>query len=56
MDIKELRTKAKINAQTLAGMVGVSVATVSRWENGKSKPSPLAEKQLERIFKVKRLL
>ena len=36
--------------EDLARELGVSFATVNRWENGKAVPSKLAAIQLEKIF------
>lgn len=38
-----------LTQEQFAGRVGVSYETISRWENGKMQPSPLAIKQLERV-------
>lgn len=40
--IKRLRVEIGITQQALADRLGVSYATVNRWENGRGKPSPLA--------------
>jgi len=36
-----------LSQEDLARQLGVSYATVNRWENGQSKPSKLAKAQLE---------
>ncbi len=43
--IKELRRQLGISQEDLARSLGVSLATVNRWENGQSKPSKLAKAQ-----------
>ena len=45
--IKEVRRQLSISQEDLARELGVSYATVNRWENGQSKPSKLARAQLE---------
>jgi len=42
--VKEVRRQLGISQEDLARELGVSFATVNRWENGKSKPSKLARK------------
>ena len=52
MDGAEIRTLRKERGQTqeeFAHEVGVTFATVNRWENGKSKPSRLALKILDAL-------
>ena len=44
---KEVRRKLTINQEDLARELGVSYATVNRWENGQGKPSKLARAQLD---------
>ncbi len=45
-DIKRLRKQLGWSLQKFATELGVSSGTVWRWENGKAKPSPLANTQL----------
>jgi len=45
--IKEVRRQLDISQEDLAREIGVSFATVNRWENGKVKPSKLAKVQLD---------
>lgn len=47
--IKEMRERLKYSQGQLAKALGVSPITVSRWENGKAKPSVLAQRQLFEI-------
>jgi len=44
--IKALRTRLGLSQQAFAGALGVSFATVNRWENGKAKPQ---KDRLERM-------
>lgn len=41
-----IRQQLAISQEDLARQLGVSYATVNRWENGHSKPSRLARAQL----------
>lgn len=47
--IKIIRTKLNLNQEQLASLMGVSPVTVNRWENGKTNPSLIAQKQLYEI-------
>ena len=41
--IQTIRTKLNLNQEQLASLIGVSPVTVNRWENGKAKPSLMAQ-------------
>jgi len=45
--IKDIRRQLVFSQEDLARQLGVSYATVNRWENGQSKPSKLAKAQLD---------
>ncbi len=45
--VKEVRRQLRLSQEDLARELGVSFATVNRWENGKSKPSKLARAQFD---------
>ncbi len=45
--IKNLRTAMDLTQEQFAATVGVSWSTVSRWENGRGFPSPLAMRRIE---------
>jgi len=45
--IKEVRRQLALSQEDLARELGVSYATVNRWENGQAKPSKLARAQLD---------
>ena len=49
--VKEIRRQLSLSQEDLARLLGVSYATVNRWENGLSKPSKLAKAQLETFCK-----
>ena len=44
--VKEIRQQLALSQEDLARQLGVSYATVNRWENGQSLPSKLAKAQL----------
>ncbi len=48
--IKRLRGRLGLTQTQLAEMLGVSFATVNRWENNQARPSPLAWSQIERLI------
>ncbi len=50
MDIKEMRIKLNLSQEALAHILGVSYHTISRWERGLSKPSPMALKNIKAIL------
>ena len=45
--VKEIRAQLDLSQEDLARELGVSYATVNRWENGRFLPSKLAMVQLE---------
>jgi len=49
--IKKLRFVLGLTQEQFAAKVGVTFTTVNRWESGKSKPSPLAIKQIRILEK-----
>lgn len=49
--VKEIRRQLALSQEDLARRLGVSYATVNRWENGLSKPSKLAKAQLDSFCK-----
>ncbi|ARU29195.1 transcriptional regulator [Cellvibrio sp. PSBB006] len=48
--VKALRTQLHLSQEDLAKELGVSFATVNRWENQKTQPSKLARRQLEQFI------
>jgi putative transcriptional regulator len=60
MFIKEARVQLALSQEDLAREIGVSYATVNRWENGRFMPSKMALRQIEayfhRIIEMGRLL
>ncbi|MBA7642110.1 hypothetical protein ES703_49796 [subsurface metagenome] len=51
MDIKEIRQRLGLTQEKLAQRLGVSCYTVRRWETGKVKPSPLAQKAIDDLLR-----
>ena len=45
--VKSVRKQLELSQEDLARELGVSFATVNRWENGKVKPSKLAKARLD---------
>lgn len=45
-EIRKLRKQLSLTQEEFAHEIGVTFATVNRWENGKSEPSRLALKVL----------
>jgi len=50
-ELKKLRKRAGFSQQALAVRLGIALPTVSRWENGKSHPSPLALEKIEAFLR-----
>ncbi|MBN2466792.1 MAG: helix-turn-helix transcriptional regulator [Deltaproteobacteria bacterium] len=48
--IKEVRRQLGLSQKELARALGVSFATVNRWENDRAKPSPLALEKIESLL------
>ena len=49
-DIKALRTKLNLSQEELASRLGVSFATVNRWESGKSKPQRAQRDAVQKLL------
>lgn len=45
--IKRTRQKAFLSQEAFANILGISVSTINRWENGKCKPSLSAMKEIK---------
>ena len=48
-ELKKIRQLHGWSQEDLARKLGVSFATVNRWENGKTKPSRLAYEKINQI-------
>jgi DNA-binding transcriptional regulator YiaG len=49
--IKALRKRTGLTQEKFAAKLGVTFPTINRWENGRSKPSPLAMERIEILLK-----
>jgi DNA-binding transcriptional regulator YiaG len=47
--VKDVRRQLGFSQKELAHALGVSFATVNRWENGKTVPSKLAQRQFAQL-------
>jgi putative transcriptional regulator len=47
--IRQLRTDLGLTQEQFAAKLGVTFSTVNRWENDKSKPSPLAMLRIKKF-------
>jgi DNA-binding XRE family transcriptional regulator len=52
---KELRERLHLTQEAIAETLGVSFATVNRWENGWTAPSKLALRQIDLLCKEHRI-
>jgi len=52
--VKEVRRQLGISQEELAHELGVSFATINRWENGKTTPFKLARAQFDAFCKKMR--
>ncbi|MFC1944528.1 multiprotein-bridging factor 1 family protein [Chloroflexota bacterium] len=50
--IRHLRNQNGWSQEELARRVGVSLSTIYRWEKRGDKPYPLAQRQLDKIFRL----
>ena len=48
--VRMLRQRTGLTQEKFAAKLGVTYPTINRWENGRSKPSPLALKQIEDLL------
>ena len=51
--VKKVRSQLNLSQEDLAHAIGVSFATVNRWENGKTLPSKLAQRQFALFCEAK---
>lgn len=50
--LKALRRQHGWSQEDLARELGVSFSTVNRWENGKAKPSKLAQARIKQLLNI----
>ena len=53
--VKYVRTTLKLSQEDFAHELGVSFATINRWENGSYNPSRLAKKAFEDFCEKRRI-
>ncbi len=49
--IPELRAAMNVSQEDFAKVLGVAVVSVSRWENGHSKPTKLVQVKINNLLK-----
>lgn len=54
--VKYVRTELKLSQEDLARELGVSFATINRWENGSYNPSRLAKKAFDDFCKENNII
>lgn len=53
--IKSLREKLIISQEELANMLGVSLVSVNRWENGHHEPTIKIKRELVKLMKENKI-
>ncbi|MBD2014356.1 helix-turn-helix transcriptional regulator [Microcoleus sp. FACHB-53] len=48
--VRETRQRLELSQAKFAAKLGVSFQSVNRWENGRTKPLPVALKQIEHLL------
>lgn len=48
--IHEARARLGLTQEKFAATLGVTLPTINRWENGRTKPSPLALQKLRELI------
>ncbi len=48
--VRETRHRLELSQTKFAATLGVSFQSVNRWENGRTKPLPIALKQIEHLL------
>lgn len=48
--IREARTRLGLTQEKFAAKLGVTLPTINRWENGRTKPSPLAIQKVRELI------
>lgn len=48
--VRETRQRLELSQAKFAAKLGVSFQSVNRWENGRTKPLPIALKQIEDLL------
>ena len=47
--VREVRGRLGLTQEKFAARLGVTLPTINRWENGRTKPSPLAIRNLREL-------
>jgi len=47
--VRNLRRRLRMTQEQFGHALGITVGTVSRWENGRNRPSPLAVAEIRRL-------
>ena len=50
VDIKALRLRLGLTQEDVARQLGLALSTVSKWEQGVTSPSRLAQEKIEMVF------
>jgi len=48
--VRQTRQRLELSQAKFAAKLGVSFQSVNRWENGRTKPLPIAVKQIEQLL------
>lgn len=54
--VKQLREKLLLTQQEFAKKLGVSFASVNRWENGEYEPTMKVKRELMKMFKKYKII
>ena len=49
--VRELRERTGLTQEKFAARLGVTLPTISRWETGRAKPSPLALEKIKELLR-----
>lgn len=48
--IREIRGRLGLTQEKFAAKLGVTLPTINRWENGRTRPSPLASEKIKELL------
>lgn len=54
--IRKLRSETGLTQEQFAASLGVTYSSINRWENGRTKPSPMAMQKIEELLTQRRYL
>ena len=49
--VRAIRKRTGLTQEKFAARLGVTFPTISRWENGRARPSPLAMQKIEELLR-----